>query len=145
MTKIKACALDRQGLLGQEQRNGKQTARILLAVIRLTNGTLGLVAPTLLAGRVDPEHDPSPAVVYAFRLFGIRTVLLGIDLLVLRGEPLEKALRRAVVIHSCDTVTAALLGVRGRVPARAALATTLISAVNTLLAMSAVEAAESEK
>lgn len=53
-----------------------------LAGIRLFNGAAGLLAPELLIRRLDPDREPpSAAAVYAFRLFGIRTILLGLDLL----------------------------------------------------------------
>ncbi|MFF8266611.1 hypothetical protein ACF059_04360 [Streptomyces sp. NPDC016562] len=110
-----------------------------LAGIRLFNGVAGLLTPTLLIRRLDPDRDLSPAAVYAFRLFGIRTILLGLDLLVNRGPRLQEDLREGVLIHGSDTATAALLGIRGQLPPRTAALTTLISAVNTTLAASAAD------
>jgi hypothetical protein len=82
-------------------------ARVALAGIRLVNGTAGLVAPEKLAVRLgaDPED---PALLYALRLFGVRTVVIALDLL--RREP--TALRTAVPIHASDTVAAVLLSRR---------------------------------
>jgi hypothetical protein len=112
-----------------------------LAGIRLFNGATGLFAPDLLIRRLDPGREPpSPAAVYAFRLFGIRTVLLGLDLLTDRGDRLRENLREGVLIHGSDTATAASLGLGGRLPPRTAALTTLISAVNTVLAATAVDA-----
>jgi len=108
-----------------------------LAGVRLFNGVTGLLAPALLIRRLDRDREPSPAAVYAFRLFGIRTVLLGLDLLSSRGERLREDLREGVLIRGSDTVTAALLGIRGQVPPRTAALTTLISATNTVLAATA--------
>lgn len=106
-----------------------------LAVIRLFNGAAGLLAPDLLIRRLDPEREPpSPAAIYAFRLFGIRTILLGLDLLTTRDERLREELRDGVLIHGSDTATAATLGLSGRLPPRTAALTTLISAANTVLA-----------
>ncbi|MGW6978269.1 hypothetical protein ACWGE1_02275 [Streptomyces sp. NPDC054932] len=110
-----------------------------LAGIRLFNGVTGLLVPALLIRRLDPDRDLSPAAVYAFRLFGIRTILLGLDLLTNRGERLREDLREGVLIHGSDTATAALLGIRGQLPPRTAVLTTLISAVNTTLAASAAD------
>jgi hypothetical protein len=113
----------------------------LLAGIRLFNGAAGLLAPELLIRRFDPDRDPpSPAAVYAFRLFGIRTVLLGLGLLTHSGERLREDLREGILIHGSDTVTAATLGIHGHVSPRTAVMTTLISAVNTALAVSATAA-----
>ncbi|WP_432144765.1 hypothetical protein [Streptomyces sp. bgisy084] len=105
-----------------------------LAGVRLFNGVTGLLTPALLIRRLDPGRELSPAAVYAFRLFGIRTVLLGLDLLTNRGERLREDLREGVLIHGSDTATAAMLGIRGQVPPRTAVLTTLISATNTVLA-----------
>ncbi|GGU50774.1 hypothetical protein [Streptomyces violascens] len=109
-----------------------------LAGIRLLNGVAGLVAPALLIDRLDRASEPNPAAVYAFRLFGIRTILLGLDLLTNRGERLEQDLREGVLIHASDTLTAAMLGIKGLLPPRTAAMTTLISATNTALAVSAL-------
>ncbi|SES49234.1 hypothetical protein SAMN04487983_10777 [Streptomyces sp. yr375] len=55
---------------------------------------------------LDPDREPSgPAAVYAFRLFGIRTILLGLDPLTNRDERLRKDLRDGVPIHDSDTAT----------------------------------------
>ncbi|MEV6765535.1 hypothetical protein AB0N16_33830 [Streptomyces sp. NPDC051105] len=106
-----------------------------LAGIRLFNGVTGLLAPGLLIRRLDPDREPpSPAAVYAFRLFGIRTILLGLALLTDRDERLREDLRDGVLIHGSDTATAATLGLSGRLPPRTAALTTLVSAANTVLA-----------
>ncbi|MEU6549246.1 hypothetical protein ABZ915_03020 [Streptomyces sp. NPDC046915] len=111
-----------------------------LAGIRLFNGATGLLAPDLLIRRLDPDREPpSPAAIYAFRLFGIRTILLGLDLLTNRGERLREDLREGILIHGSDTATAASLGLGGRLPPRTAVLTTLISAVNTALAATAAD------
>jgi hypothetical protein len=105
-----------------------------LAGIRLANGLLGLLAPGSLVKRTsrDPS-DTSP--YYAFRMFGIRTAVLGADLLLLRGESQQRARDEAVLIHAADTVSAVVGGLRGDLPAKAARMTVAISAVNTALAV----------
>ncbi|MFJ1732834.1 hypothetical protein [Streptomyces sp. NPDC088254] len=110
-----------------------------LAGIRIVNGAAGLLSPELLIRRLDPDREPpSPAAVYAFRLFGIRTILIGLDLLTHRDERLREDLRDAVLIHGSDTATAATLGLNGRLPPRTAVLTTLISAVNTVLSVASL-------
>ncbi|GKQ36199.1 hypothetical protein [Streptomyces sp. A012304] len=117
-----------------------------LGGIRVVNGAAGLLAPDLLIRRLDPHHEPhSPAALYAFRLFGIRTVLLGLDLLTHHGERLRDDLREGVLIHASDTATAAMLGLSGRLPPRTAALTTLISATNTVLATAATSRANSAR
>jgi hypothetical protein len=110
-----------------------------LAGVRIVNGTLGLVAPALLIRRLDPDHEPSPAAVYAFRLFGIRTLLLGIDLLVRPEAEVRHALRQGVVIHGSDVATVVLLGLRHKIPLRTAVLTALISGTNVALALTGME------
>lgn len=70
-------------------------------------------------------------------MFGIRTVLIGLDLLLLRGADLRRAERLAVLIHASDTVAAAVTTVRGDLGRRPGITSIVISAVNTALAVTA--------
>lgn len=112
-------------------------ARVALGLIRLVNGGLALLAPTLLLRqlRVDPQAEA--AAKYPFRLFGIRTVLIAADLLLSRGQIRADAVRRAPIIHATDTVSAAIAGIRGDLPRRAAVMTTLLSTINLALSLAA--------
>ena len=58
---------------------------VLLGCIRLFNGTAALLVPAKTARRlgVDPEANPAP--IYPLRMFGVRTVILGCELLF--GDP----------------------------------------------------------
>ena len=103
-------------------------AAAALAGIRLVNGTAGLVAPEVLARRLGAEPD-DPALLYALRLFGVRTVVIALDLL--RSD--RMALRAALPIHASDTIAAVLLA--RRLPARQGAAVVGISALNTWLAL----------
>jgi hypothetical protein len=113
------------------------TARKTLAGIRLVNGTLGLFAPQILLRKLGTDPDVDPSGVYPFRMFGIRTILIGADLLILDGEQRRRATRLAVLIHASDTISAATAGLTGRLPRKAAIVTTIISAGNTALAVMA--------
>jgi uncharacterized protein YjeT (DUF2065 family) len=105
-----------------------------LAVVRLVNGALGLLAPGVLVKRT--AADPaSTAPYYSFRMFGIRTLVLGADLLLLRGEAGRRARTEAVLIHAADTAAAVVGGLRGDLPPKAARVTVAVSAVNTVLAV----------
>jgi len=116
----------------------RRPARTILGVIRIVNGAVGLCAPGFFISRFDPDSEPSPAAIYAFRLFGIRTVLIGLDLLG-DGAHLPRAVRAAPLIHGSDVATVVALGARGAIPARTAKVTTAISAVNLVLALVAQE------
>ena len=110
-------------------------ARRALAAVRIANGVAALVAPTFLLRRVGTDTTRDTSGVYPFRMFGIRTVLIGADLLTLTGEEQRRATRTAVLIHATDTVSAATAGLQGHLPRRAAVMTTAISAGNTVLAI----------
>jgi hypothetical protein len=110
-------------------------ARKALASVRLFNGTVGLFAPELLLRRLGGDPATNRSGVYPFRMFGVRTILIGADLLVLRGAERRRATRLAVVIHAADTISAATAGRRGDLPRKAATVATLISAGNTMLAI----------
>lgn len=113
-------------------------ARIALAGVRLVNGALGVAAPEFLATRVDAAAPPAAAATYAFRMFGIRTVLLGVELLVTHGGDRRRALRRGLVVHGSDMASAAALAISGRVAPRNGALLTAISATNVVLALIAL-------
>jgi hypothetical protein len=109
-------------------------ARVLLANIRLLNGGLALVAPGFLARRIGVDPVANPGITYVFRMFGIRTVLIGVDLLSTQPERRARALEQAPLIHASDTIAAVLASFRRGFPA-SGRAIILISAFNTLLAV----------
>ncbi len=108
-------------------------ARVLLAGIRLFNGAAALFFPTMLARRF--KDNPNSAVIYVLRLFGIRTIIIGIELLVPDEKLRASALRYAIPIHASDTLSAALAGIQGQLPSRTSIMLTTISGVNTVLAI----------
>jgi hypothetical protein len=108
-------------------------ARILLAGIRLFNGAVALFAPKLLARQF--RDNPNSAVIYVLRLFGVRTIFVGIELLVPDEEIRASALRQAIPIHASDTISAALAGIQGQLPQHVSIMLTAISGVNTALAI----------
>jgi len=59
------------------------------------------------------DTDEHPQMVYFMRMFGIRTVLLGLHLLSAEGEELERAMRIGIVIHATDTAAAGIALVTG--------------------------------
>jgi hypothetical protein len=113
----------------------RRYARYGLAAVRILNGALGLFAPAILIKRFDPAAEPSPAAVYGFRLFGVRTIILGLDLLVRPEAEVQRALREGVVIHASDLLTVVALGLTHKIPPRTAIATTAISGTNVALAV----------
>lgn len=125
--------------MGGSERRG-DAARILLAAIRLANGTAGLVAPRVLAGRLTtPETEG--AAIYPFRLFGVRTILIGAELLARDPQVRRRAIDAGVLIHASDTAAAFFGGRSGQLPAPMAKRLTVLSGLNTLLALTARRAA----
>jgi hypothetical protein len=110
------------------------SARVTLAGIRIFNGATALFAPQALARRLDVEDAAGP-MGYPFRMFGIRTILIGADLLSKDPAVRRHAVRAAVLIHASDTISAYTTGATGGLPRRSAKAATAISAVNVLLAL----------
>jgi hypothetical protein len=109
-------------------------ARVLLACIRLLNGGLALVVPGFLARQIGVDPDANPGIMYVFRMFGIRTVLVGAELLRGDDERREAAVREAVVIHASDTLAAFLASVSANFP-KSSRTIVAISALNTVLAV----------
>lgn len=116
----------------------QRSARYALAGIRFVNGALGVVAPRLLIARVENERPPSSAAMYAFRMFGIRTVLLALEIVVVTESARRRALRRAVLIHASDTASVASLTAGGVIHPRRGILLTAISATNVALAVVAL-------
>ncbi len=110
------------------------SARIALAGVRIFNGTAGLLAPRLLARRLEVEGAAAP-MSYPFRMFGIRTILIGADLLARDPAVRRHALHAAIIVHASDTISAFAAGASGALPRRAAKITTAISALNVALAL----------
>ena len=108
-------------------------ARLALATIRLVNGTLALVAPNALLRRLGADATVNKVAIYPMRMFGIRTVVLGVQLLI--DAPSAEADRFGVLIHATDAATAITAGVRRQLPPRVAAMTSVISLVNTGLAV----------
>lgn len=110
-------------------------ARVALGVIRLFYGGVALVTPQLLATRIGIDPDTTPGGLYVFRMFGIRTVLIGADLLFTDGARRTEAVSRAPVIHATDTLAAFIAALSGKLPGSSGLLITVVSAINTVLAL----------
>lgn len=110
-------------------------ARIVLAGIRLVNGTVSLVAPATFARRLGVEPEENGPSLYALRLFGVRTILIGSELLSRNPEVRARALRVAVRIHLSDTIAAAAAGASRQLPPKGAKTAVITSSLNTVLAL----------
>jgi hypothetical protein len=111
------------------------SARTALASVRLTVGGVALLAPKRFVASLGVDPKTNGAAVYALRMFGIRTVVIGFQLLTAGGEELERAVRWAPYIHATDALAAALGGISGGLTRRAAITGGITSSVNTALAL----------
>jgi hypothetical protein len=110
-------------------------ARTALAVVRLANGTIALVAPEKFLHVIGIDPEQNRLATYFLRMFGIRTIFLGLDLLSREEAARDSAVRRAVLIHATDAVAAVLAGVTGALQVRAAVSGAVTSTVNTALSV----------
>jgi hypothetical protein len=111
-------------------------ARYALGAIRVVTGALGLVMPAVIIRRLGgKDARADAAAVYGLRLFGVRTIVLGADLFLLRKRELRGALRSAVLIHGSDTATVLSLWRNKQLSPERARPLALISGANTALAV----------
>lgn len=111
----------------------REQARIALASIRLINGTVALLAPAAMLRRLGADPEANKVAIYPLRMFGIRTIVLGVQLLI--DEPSPQTDKFGVAIHAVDAATAITAGLRRQLPARVAVLTSGISLTNTALAL----------
>src|SRR5438046_5560826 len=116
---------------GTHSRLGN-AARTTLAGIRMFNGAMGLVAPAMTARRIG---TPEGAPLYPWRMFGVRTVIIGAELLSRDPRKRDLAVRLALPIHATDTLSAAVGGLLGETSKRTTIMLTAISGTNTVLAL----------
>lgn len=113
----------------------RERSHLVLGSIRLFNGLAALLVPEKTARRLGTDPEANPAPIYPLRMFGVRTVVLGAELLLSGSETRRQAMRIGIPIHASDTAAAALGGIRGQLPPRTAALLTCISTVNTILAV----------
>lgn len=113
----------------------RSNAHFVLAAIRFLMGSMALLVPRSQVQRLDIDADKSPALLYFQRMFGIRTILIALDLVTGDEEDRRRALRRSPMIHASDAAAAALAGRSGNLPPGPARMTVAISLVNLLLAL----------
>ena len=111
---------------------GRDHARIALATIRLVNGTMALLAPEMMLRRLGADPAVNGVAVYPLRMFGIRTVLLGAELLT--DGSVQQQGQVGILIHATDAASAITAGLRRQLPARVAILAAGISLTNTALA-----------
>ena len=110
-------------------------ARVTLAAIRMFNGAVALAAPAVAAKRIGMAPDATEPSHYPWRLMGVRTLIIGAELLSRDPGRREKAVRIALPIHAIDTISAAKTLVRGELPKRNAILLTVVSGTNTVLSL----------
>jgi hypothetical protein len=120
-------------------KRGRDIARVTLGAIRTVNGAAALVAPRFVAKRTGVEGEAADPTLYPWRLFGVRTVVIGVHLIVAQGAQRRWALKVAIPIHASDTIAALMAALRDELPRKQAYTAVAISATNTVLAVLAQE------
>ncbi len=115
--------------------NIRRTTATALSLVRIFNGAVGLFLPQKMARQLGSPMAEDKTFVYPARMFGIRTLVLGADLLLVTGPRRNVVLKQAMLIHAVDTLAAFYAGRQGEISPKAAKLTTTISAVNTALAI----------
>ncbi|GAA4588019.1 hypothetical protein BJY16_008420 [Actinoplanes octamycinicus] len=110
-------------------------AATALGVIRVAVGSAALVVPEMMVKRFGGDPGKDAAAIYPLRMFGVRTVLLGTELLVNSGEERRRVAQRGVLIHGSDVLAAVLAGRSGALPPRAATTAITLSSINVALAL----------
>lgn len=112
-----------------------EAARVVLAGIRLVNGTASLFAPATFARKLGVDPETNGPAIYVLRMFGVRTMLIGSALLSRNPEVRANAVRLAVRVHLTDAIAAAAAGAAKQLPAKGAKLAVITSSVNTALAL----------
>jgi hypothetical protein len=112
-----------------------EVARVLLAGVRLVNGAASLFAPATFARKLGVDPETNGPAIYVLRMFGVRTILIGSELLSRNPEVRAHAVRHAVRVHLTDAIAAAAAGATRQLPAKGAKLAVLTSSVNTALAV----------
>jgi hypothetical protein len=98
-------------------------------------GTTALLTPSFVARRLGVDPDANPAPIHPLRMFGIRTILIGSELLFEGPRTRARSMRAAPLIHASDTASALVGGLRRQLPPRVAVFATLVSGLNTAVAV----------
>jgi hypothetical protein len=123
----------------KRMRHGNQVASTgefawkALAGIMFVNGCLGIFAPRVLIRGLGVKPELQPGMMYVFRMFGVRTLFIAIDMFRLPDDR-ERSLREGIVVHATDAGAALTAAALGQIPMRPALMVTGLSALNTVLA-----------
>jgi hypothetical protein len=95
------------------------------------NGAAALLAPGATSRRLGVDPDANQATLYPLRLLGVRSVVLGAELLLGDERSRARSMRSGVIIYGSDLVAAGLGGVRRQLPPRTAA---LMAGLSTICA-----------
>jgi hypothetical protein len=102
----------------------EQLLQTQLAVGRIVIGGGALVAPRLTGRAFGIDPAANPAASYVGRLFGVRAVLMAVQLLTVRPEERVRVLRQNVAVDLVDAVAAVAATRAGALDRRSGAAAT---------------------
>jgi hypothetical protein len=103
-----------------------QQAKTILTAERLLLAS-GWLAPGLVVKLFGLDPARNEGVPYTGRLFAIRDGLMGVQLLELEGDALDRALQLGMAVDLADLAAAGIAGARGQLPRRAAILSALLA------------------
>jgi energy-converting hydrogenase Eha subunit A len=112
----------------------RRTAPRIVGGIRIVNGAAALLAPAATSRRLGVDPDANQAAFYPLRLLGVRSVVLGAELLLGDERSRRRSMRSGVIIYGSDVVAAGLGGLRRQLPPRTAALLAGLSAICAALA-----------
>ena len=99
----------------------RSTAARVTLVARCSLGAASLVAPRLTIRMLQLDPNANPSADFLIRIFGVRDIFLGVAPFLISDPGRSTILGSATVVDLTDLAAAALAGLTGRIPPRAAI------------------------
>ena len=105
---------------------------------RCSLGAAGLVAPRFTIRMLQLDPDMSPAADLLVRIFGVRDIFLGVAPFLIPDTGRSRILGSATWVDLTDLAAAALAGLTGRIPPRAAAVIASAALIGAVLSAATV-------
>ncbi len=99
----------------------RSTAARVTLVARCSLGAASLVVPRLTIRMLQLDIEPNPPAEFLIRIFGVRDIFLGVAPFLISDPGRSTVLGSATGVDLSDLAVAALAGLTGRIPPRAAI------------------------
>jgi hypothetical protein len=116
----------------------RSTAARVTLVARCSLGAASLVAPRLTIRMLQLDPEPNPSAEFLIRIFGVRDIFLGVAPFLISDPGRGTILGSATGVDLTDLAAAALAGLTGRIPPRAAVVTASAALLGAVLSAATV-------